>query len=291
MFSLNLKRKKIKIKLFSYLLFPFYIFFIFHIGLSILRFFLKLNDNIYLKLIQKLYFIEEYFSCSFTLIVIYIIYKKIKAYENINTFYDSKKVIIETKWLKHILLFGILICIIWVSMILYNNINSLPLFSNINRYFLWISNSILIYYLGYLGIYYNGIFKQRSEIRKTNRALNKELIPKNKKRIEKIKNDIFKDKIFLNSNLTLYLIAEKYNLNESYLSQVFNKNSDTNFPSYINKLRIEEAKRLLVDETFKNYDIVSIALESGFNSKYVFYTAFKKETGLTPTQYRKQNLS
>ncbi|QTE21783.1 helix-turn-helix domain-containing protein [Polaribacter cellanae] len=176
-------------------------------------------------------------------------------------------------------------------MILYNNINSLPLFSNNNRYFLWISNSLLIYYLGYLGIYYNGIFKQRVNIRKNSRIVKKELTPKNDNKIEKIKNEILREKAFLNSNLNLASIAEKHNLNESYLSHIFNKNSNTNFSTYINKLRVKESKKLLVDEAFKNYDIISIALESGFNSKSAFYNAFKKETGLTPTQYRKQNLS
>jgi AraC-like DNA-binding protein len=98
-------------------------------------------------------------------------------------------------------------------------------------------------------------------------------------------------RIFLNSNLNLFLIAEKYNLNESYLSQIFNKSNETNFPTFINKLRVEESKKLLIDRAYKDYDIISIGLESGFNSKSAFYNAFKKETYLTPTQYRKQNLS
>ena len=285
-----LQNTKVKVKIIDYLLCPFYVFLIFHIIISIYKFFFHINNKTYLFYVEKLYFFEEYFSSVFTLFVIYIIYKKIKTYEKENFTYNNKRVTIETKWLKKILLFGVLICFVWVVLILYNNINSLTLFSNKNRYFLWISNSALIYYLGYLGIYYNGIFKQRNEIRKNNKLVKKKIfIQKNK--VENIKNDISNKKIFLDPNLSLQLVAKKYSLNESYLSQIFNKESEINFPTFINKLRVEESKKLLINTNYKAYDIISIALEAGFNSKSVFYNAFKKETGLTPTQYRKQNLS
>lgn len=286
-----LQRQKVKLKFFNHLLFPFYTFLLIHISGSIYRYFFQLEKEVYQKFIEKLYFLEEYFSASFTLLTIYIIYKKIKLYEKNNLVYNKKKVIKETTWLKNILLFGVLICIIWILMILYNNLNSLPLFSNNNRYFLWIANSILIYYLGYLGIYHNGIFKQRVEIRRNNTIIKKKRIPQKDNKVENIKNVIFKEKMFLNSNLNLTHIAEKFDLNESYLSQIFNKNSKENLTTFINSLRVEESKKLLINKNYNSYNIVSIGLETGFNSKSVFYNAFKKETGLTPTQYRKQNMS
>ena len=50
----------------------------------------------------------------------------------------------------------------------------------------------------------------------------------------------------------------------------------------------EEAKELLIEE--KDKTILDIAFQSGFNSKSVFNTAFKKFTTLTPSQYKKQKI-
>jgi AraC-like DNA-binding protein len=49
---------------------------------------------------------------------------------------------------------------------------------------------------------------------------------------------------------------------------------------------VEEVKKKLKNPEFDNYSIISIGLESGFNSKSVFYKAFKKHTGKSPSEYR-----
>ena len=59
-----------------------------------------------------------------------------------------------------------------------------------------------------------------------------------------------------------------------------------NFYDLVNGCRVEEAKRLLLDPKNKNYTILSIGFEAGFNSKTTFNTIFKKFTGLTPTEYK-----
>lgn len=287
-----LNKKKVKLKFNNYLIFPFYVFLLLHISISSSKTFFNLNEKIYLIFIDYLYYTEEYFSAIFTLIIIYYIYNIIIKHEENNKTLKNESVKIETKWLKNILYCGILISIIWLLMIAFNQLNSFDLFSNKNRYFLWISNSALIYYLGYLGIYHNGIFKQRREIRKTILLESKsKKNTNNDYKLDKIKKIIEEEKIFLNPNLSLTSLSDRFELNESYFSYLFNKNSDINISNYINKLRVETVKSILLNKDFKNYTLISIALESGFNSKSAFYTAFKKETGLTPTAYRKQNLS
>ena len=72
----------------------------------------------------------------------------------------------------------------------------------------------------------------------------------------------------------------------SSISKLINGREGCNFSDYINKYRVSEAKKLLADKNFDPYTIVAIGLECGFNSKSTFYTAFKKFTGQTPTQYR-----
>ncbi len=96
------------------------------------------------------------------------------------------------------------------------------------------------------------------------------------------------EKQFQNSNLTLKSLSESLHVSPQILSQVINQKSGKNFNSFVNAFRIEESKRLLHREEFKNQTIASIAFEVGFNSLSSFNTAFKKETGETPLAYRQQ---
>ena len=75
-------------------------------------------------------------------------------------------------------------------------------------------------------------------------------------------------------------------MSTSHISKVINTTSNFNFSDYINLLRVEQAKKLLSNSDFDRYTIVSVGLECGFNSKSTFYTAFKKFTNYTPTEFR-----
>ena len=57
---------------------------------------------------------------------------------------------------------------------------------------------------------------------------------------------------------------------------------------FVNEFRIKEAKSILKDPSKKEFTVLEILYEVGFNSKSSFNTAFKKHTGLTPTQFRKK---
>ena len=97
------------------------------------------------------------------------------------------------------------------------------------------------------------------------------------------------DKIYRNPELSLGMVAEKLNISTNYLSQTVNRLSGSNFPDFINTYRVADVKQKLTDPQFLNYTMLSIGLESGFNSKSVFYTAFKKHTGMTPTEFMDKN--
>ncbi|WP_103069145.1 helix-turn-helix domain-containing protein [Aquimarina sediminis] len=94
-------------------------------------------------------------------------------------------------------------------------------------------------------------------------------------------------KIYRDPYLGLDSMAKKLKISGNYLSQLVNKLSGHNFTDYVNGYRIEDAKSKLRNPKFINYTIISIALESGFNSKSTFYSAFKKRIGVSPKEYRK----
>jgi len=92
----------------------------------------------------------------------------------------------------------------------------------------------------------------------------------------------------LEPELTLNQLAEKVGISTHYFSQVINEKLDKNFIDFINSYRVNAAKEKLVDEALSHYSIIAIAYQSGFNAKSTFYAVFKKHTGMTPSQYRKQ---
>jgi AraC-like DNA-binding protein len=94
------------------------------------------------------------------------------------------------------------------------------------------------------------------------------------------------EKIYCEAELTLQDLAQRLQSTTHQVSQVINEVLKKNFYDLINSYRVEEAKRLLLDPKKKNYTIVSVGFDAGFNSKTTFNTVFKKFTGLTPTDYR-----
>ncbi|MCU7875332.1 MAG: AraC family transcriptional regulator [Candidatus Thiodiazotropha sp. (ex Lucinoma borealis)] len=100
-----------------------------------------------------------------------------------------------------------------------------------------------------------------------------------------------REKSHLDSKLTLAQLAEQLAISSNYLSQVINEQAGQNFFDFINSYRINEAKRSLINPSPGDTNILSIASNAGFNSKSAFYTAFKRQTGQTPSQFRKSSAS
>ncbi len=97
-------------------------------------------------------------------------------------------------------------------------------------------------------------------------------------------------KPYLNSELGIKELATAIGLTEHVLSQVVNGRAGMNFFTFVNNFRIEEAQRLLADPSRKEENILAAAFESGFKSKSHFNTLFKKTTGLTPREFRRQKV-
>lgn len=96
-------------------------------------------------------------------------------------------------------------------------------------------------------------------------------------------------KPYLDPSVTLEELAQKLSIPGWQLSQVINEYYNQNFFNYINSHRIEEAKQLLSRSDNGKKTVLQILYEVGFNSKSTFNSAFKKHTGITPSQYKDLN--
>jgi len=92
-------------------------------------------------------------------------------------------------------------------------------------------------------------------------------------------------KIYLEPELTLTELAKKIGTNASQLSKVINGVYGKSFNDYVNEFRVQEAIRLLQTPAYRNFSLLAIAYDAGFNSKSTFNRAFKKVTGKNPKDY------
>lgn len=234
--------------------------------------------------------IEEIFNALFSLFLfvksIQLLFNKTKLY-SYTASYDN------VKWLKKFLFLGSLILMTWIGAIVFN-IDEVLNPQIFIYYPLRLSSSLLLFWLGYQGVFNYSLMYERIKLRE---AISNELnnideeLKTNSKssKFQIIKNHIENNKNYLNPNYSLELLSSELKISVSSLSKTINDESGFSFSDYINSLRVEKAKQLLASEDFKEYTILSIGLECGFNSKSTFYLAFKKFTNTTPTDFRKQN--
>lgn len=104
---------------------------------------------------------------------------------------------------------------------------------------------------------------------------------------EKLVEHLEQNEAFLDSALTLRLLAEQIDLHPNKLSWLINEMHAQNFNQFINNYRVEHFKKLALAPDSSQFSILGLAYESGFNSKTVFNTYFKKSTGLSPKAWIK----
>lgn len=98
------------------------------------------------------------------------------------------------------------------------------------------------------------------------------------------------DELFTNEGFRMQDLAKSLQLSENVVSQVINEKLGLSFPDFVSQLRVEKAKKLLVDPGYAHYTLESIGMEAGFSSRASFYTAFKKFATTTPGEYQKRPL-
>ncbi len=98
-----------------------------------------------------------------------------------------------------------------------------------------------------------------------------------------------KEKPFLNSRLSSPDLAELVDITTNQLSQFLNEHLNKNFYDYVNSFRLKEFLHLSKNPKYSHLSILGLAYECGFNSKTTFNAFFKREMGVTPSEYFKKS--
>ena len=230
-------------------------------------------------ILNAIYEIQKYSYFIISLVILAEYRKNLKKnYSNIDH--------IRLKWLSNIIL-GFLIIEVLCA-IKHSYITITGIYTEIFVHIVLLSYLIMIMYIMYKGLQYNEIF---SEIEKTNGKQKWTLPDHLFETYElKLRSYMEAERPYLNPMLTLEELADKLSISPRYLSMVINKGYNQNFFNFINSYRIKEAQKLLVKNGNK-MNVLNILYEAGFNSKSVFNNCFRRQTGLTPTEYRKSVLS
>ncbi len=105
--------------------------------------------------------------------------------------------------------------------------------------------------------------------------------------IGKLKKVMTEKELFKNPNLKVNDLAKTINISAHQLSQVLNDNFEKSFTLFVNEYRINEACKILLEDT--NLTIDAVSDEVGFNSKSTFFATFKKIKGMTPSVFQQSN--
>ncbi|MEP5611417.1 MAG: helix-turn-helix domain-containing protein [Cyclobacteriaceae bacterium] len=148
-------------------------------------------------------------------------------------------------------------------------------------YMISVMAAFFIYFIGYHGFQQPEVFKMYENGRYEKSALNSSA---SEAILDKLRNFMREERPYLDSSLRLQDLAEKLSLSNHYISQVINDLDGKNFADFVNEYRVEEAKKLLVETQEKK--IIHVAYDSGFNNKASFNNAFKRFTGMAPSEFR-----
>ncbi|SEL31379.1 transcriptional regulator, AraC family [Parapedobacter koreensis] len=245
------------------------------------------NEQNYLPILPPwIGFIVRYFFFGQTVYYWIVCFSLLRRHQKNLKMVASFTEKIDLEWLKYLLISVLFLMLIRILSI-----------SNIHVTYY----SPILYFLGIILLAYSTLTQKSIYATETYHPAEKDGIAPKKVLNERLTleqvealNDIVMrktagEKLYLDPSLTLSVLSDKIGISTHELSYVLNNGLGKNFYQFINELRTEEAKSLLLSEDTKHLDMFGVAIRAGFNSKTTFYTTFKKATNLTPKEYIKAN--
>jgi AraC-like DNA-binding protein len=193
-------------------------------------------------------------------------------------------------WFKYFLIGVFVSVLIWITFVLVQD----PYFNLIVALIHVVIVFFLAYYALHQGEVYNFNLSEKQEIQEliaetedAHASKKPQLGPERLQAYkEQLKEVMHLQKPFLDNELNLLKLAELMQTTIHTLSYVINEGYGENFALFVNRFRVEEAKKLLEDPAVAHLSMLGIAFEAGFNSKTAFNTAFKKISGFSPSEYK-----
>jgi len=146
--------------------------------------------------------------------------------------------------------------------------------------------------LAYFSLRVSPVFARETQDRRPVLEQKKETIRPPDEQLERQKDRLIevmeKKGLYLNPELRLSDLAEAMDVRPYRVSEILNRGLQTTFYDLVNRYRISKAQQLLVAPDLAHFNLLGIAMESGFKSKSVFNDVFKKTTGKTPSQFRSE---
>lgn len=225
----------------------------------------------------------------FAVQIIYVCYvglRKLKAFDQ-----RLKAVYADTEGRDTSAVYHLLIAIICVS-ILSGMANSIGRqFFGESLYFLIpisLAFTILLFSLNYICFHRNFTIDQLVRETTENEPVNEAVTVEDDEFFGKRIETLMKEKQFyLIKNLKITDVVKEIGSNRTYVSNYINNTYHCSFSDYINRLRIEHAKTLILSSDSET-KMSSIANASGYSSESSFYRNFQKIAGITPTEFKKQ---
>ena len=152
-------------------------------------------------------------------------------------------------------------------------------------YFISLASSFFIYYVGYYSHKNPATLKSLEGLKYEKTQISSAA---SQSIFESIKKHMDSEKPFINSELKLNTLASQLSLSANQVSQVINDITGQNFSDFINQYRIEEAKRIIINDD-QNLKLIEVAYDSGFNNKTSFNNAFKKFTSYSPSEFQQMS--
>lgn len=226
-------------------------------------------------------------------IYLYLLFRLLGKHKSLLKEYYSEIVSKSLRWLK---ILAILFCFMYITLILLfsaliHQHNQL-LIDQLSALFL----SFSVYSLAYKGLQYKHISFDINKIKlnKVNTSKNKDKYHKsglNKLEASRIADNLQlllkNKKPYLDPDINLQNLSVMLDVSRNTLSEVINTVIGMSFFDYIAMYRVQEIKSLIIDPANNSCTFLELAFKAGFNSKPAFNSAFKKMTGITPSQFKK----
>ncbi|WP_300597602.1 helix-turn-helix domain-containing protein [Niabella sp.] len=202
---------------------------------------------------------------------------------------EKQKSLAGFRWLRQVaIVFGVFLCIWFVYLVPY----VIPRYTgwmldNLDWYPLYIPITLLIYWLGIKG--YLISWQQQAAEKKQEAVLLPAQVADASIRL--LKNTMEQDRLYLNTELTLQMVAQHTGLAAKTISAVLNQHLHKNFNEFINGYRVALFKEKLLADGAEQLTFAGIAYDCGFNSPATFQRVFKQATGMSPFEFRKNHMT